>query len=98
MAVCYPIPRFICIKCGGQIPPKNINEPTDHHPNCRCINCIMIGPGRRPIYVPDKEKHICQKLIDKKAIVAERRRLRLVAGPLVKAFIKKFSKKRKKQR
>ena len=76
MAVCYPPPpRFVCIKCGGQIPPKNINEPTDHHPNCRCINCIMIGPGRQPTYVPDKEKHTCQKPIDKEAIAAEKRRL-----------------------
>lgn len=84
MAVYYPPPEpEICLKCGGSIPYIDVNQPSPVHNNCRCLSCIVIGPGHRPMWRPDTEHHICQTLIDRNAIAKAKRRFK--NSPLARA-------------
>ena len=85
----------ICLKCGGKIPYKNMNEPIQgarHH--CHCPNCTIIGPGPEPLWLPDRKNHVCQVPIDEEAIAEAKAKFEKKWPELTKA-IQQIAKKNK---
>ena len=96
MALNRPPPEpAICLECGGIIPQIDVNRPPPTRNSCHCPNCAMIGPGHEPLWMPDKQNHVCQSPIDRKAIAKERRRMRnSPLGLMVKEFLAEQKKKK----